>query len=311
MEILTLNNKEIISRLPKIVNDKLGTKIDKIKFIGGGSYGKVFKAESIDWGLIVLKAYRKKGMEIQEANQLKNLAENTSVSMPKVYFTYSDDTIAVMAMSYIEGRNVLDPAFIFKSKSSKKAFARDVVSGMLEWHNVTNDKFGLLDNPTHSGWLEFYRDTMVIPRLDGLKELCDKGKFSKNNFDLLCDSTEIFFDIAHEPENAVLIHGDLNIMNIMADPKTFRLTGFIDPCGTMWADREYDLYQLHSMWGDCFGLYEEYKSRYELSENCDFKVAYYGALHEASMRLNGGLTVPVWEMMCNARLKKELSKIKR
>ena len=46
----------------------------------------------------------------------------------------------------------------------------------------------------------------------------------------------------------------------MADKKTFKLTGFIDPCGSIWADREYDLFQLRNMWGDAYGLYETYKS---------------------------------------------------
>lgn len=311
MEVLKLNNAEIMLLLPEIVKEKMNSDLRNLKFIGGGSYGKVFRGELNDSTAVVLKAYRRKGMEINEANHLQILSDNTSVNMPKVYFTYSDSSTAILAMSYIEGKNVLDPKFVLKNRTLKKAFARDVVSGMLEWHNVTNDKFGYIDYETNSSWLDFYRDKMVIPRLNGLKTLCDKGKFSKKSYKLLSDATEIFFNISYEPEKAVLIHGDLNIMNIMADPKTFRLTGFIDPCGTMWADREYDLYQFHSMWGDCFGLYEEYKSRCELSEYCDFKVAYYGALHEASMRLNGGLTVPVWEMLCNTRLKKELSKIKR
>ena len=311
MEILNLNNREIISRLPLIVKKEMDADIKGLKFIGGGSYGKVFKGKLPDSSVIVLKAYRKKGMETNEANQLKILSENTRVNMPKVYFTYSDDTIAVMAMSYIEGKNVLDPSFVLKSKSMKESFARDVVSGMLDWHSVTNDKFGSIENPCSDSWLDFYKNTMVIPRMDGLKTLCNKGKFSQKNYHLLEQATELFFDIAQEPQNPILIHGDLNIMNIMADPRTFKLTGFIDPCGAMWADKEYDLYQLHSMWGDSFGLYEEYKKRCKLSENCDFKVAYYGALHEASMRLGGGLTVPLWEIMCNARLKKEMSRIKR
>lgn len=37
-------------------------------------------------------------------------------------------------------------------------------------------------------------------------------------------------------------------MNIMADPKTLKLTAFIDPCTSIWADREYDLFQLRNMW---------------------------------------------------------------
>ena len=63
---------------------------------------------------------------------------------------------------------------------------------------------------------------------------------------MLCEATELYDKYEDEPKFPVLIHGDLNIMNIMADKKTFYLNGFIDPCGSMWADREYDLYQLQN-----------------------------------------------------------------
>lgn len=99
-------------------------------------------------------------------------------------------------------------------------------------------------------------------------------------------------------------------MNIMVDPKTLALIAFIDPCGSIWADKEYDLFQLRNMWGDAYGLYETYKRRTETSEFTDFRVAYYGAMLEASMRLKGGHTIPLWEDLNFARLKREIKKLK-
>lgn len=106
----------------------------------------------------------------------------------------------------------------------------------------------------------------------------------------------------------MLIHGDMNIMNIMADIHSFNLTAFIDPCDSMWADREYDLFQLRNMWGDLFNLYSTYKSKYQLSKYADFRVAYYGAMHESSMRMRVGHSGSVLELLCNKRLRKELKK---
>lgn len=303
-----LKNSEIEAKLPELTQQYLHTTVSDFSFIGGGSYGKVFKGYLSDSSPIIFKAYRKRGMEASEANQLKILSANTRVKMPEVFFTHSDENISLLAMSCIEGQNVLSPSFLLKSNAQKQAFARDVVAGMLDFHSVKNEKYGELEDPQYDSWLEFYRETMVNPRLTGLQKLCENGKYSKKNLALLNKATELFFGIADEPESPVLIHGDLNIMNIMADPKTMMLQGFIDPCGTMWADREYDLFQLQSMWGNSFGLYEAYKSRYKVSEHCDFKVAYYGALHEASMRLSGGLIFPIWEVLCNNRLKKAMKK---
>ena len=305
---MNLDNKFLLEKLPKIAEEHLSERIDGLKFIGGGSFGKVYRCTKCGGEAIILKAYHVSGMEKTEAQQLEILGANTSVKMPQVYFTHNDDEIAVLCMSFIDGKNALDPSFLLKSKTQKEEFANDVVDGMLQWHNVKGEKFGYLENATYDSWKEFYIENKISRDLAGLKKLMDEGKYSKKNYDLLCRGLDIFKEVANEPESPVLIHGDLNIMNIMADPKTMKLTGFIDPCGSMWADREYDLFQFLNMWGSAFKLYDTYKSKCEMSEHCDFKVAFYGALHENSMRLKGGLIVPVWEIQNNNRLKKVMAR---
>ena len=305
---MNLNDKFLLSKLPKIAENQLNTKISDIKFIGGGSFGKVYKCKKSNGDTIILKAYHVSGMESTEANQLQILGENTSVKMPKVYFTYNDQEIAVMCMSFIDGKNTLDPSFLLKTKAQKQKYANDVIDGMLQWHNVKGENFGYLENATYDSWKEFYVENKVSKDLAGLKKLMDEGKYSKKSYDLLCRGLDIFKEVVNEPEHPVLIHGDLNIMNIMADPKDMKLTGFIDPCGSMWADNEYDLFQFLNMCGNAFSLYDTYKSKHKMSEHCDFKVAFYGALHENSMRLKGGLIVPIWEIQNNNRLKKAMKK---
>lgn len=305
---MNLNDKFLLEKLPEIAEEHLNTRIEGLKFVGGGSFGRVYKCTKLSGENIILKVYYIDGMETTEANQLKILSANTSVKMPNIYFTHKDENAAVLCMSFIDGKNALEPSFLLKSKTQKQAFANAVIDGMLEWHSIKGEKFGYLENATYDSWKEFYIDSKVSRDMAGLKKLMDDGKYSKNNYKLLCRGLDIFKEIVNEPESPVLIHGDLNIMNIMADPKTMKLTGFIDPCGSMWADREYDLFQLLNMWGNAYHLYDTYKAKCEVSEHCDFKVAFYGALHENSMRLKGGLVVPVWEIQNNSRLKKAMKK---
>ena len=309
MKLLNNSINHIIPILSQIVFEKLKEKVKKIKFIGGGSYGRVYKTYLSDGETIAIKVYTIQGMQYEEDRQLNILSENTTVKMPEVIFTYDDAETAIMAMTFVEGQNVLNPMFLLKSKSQKQKFADDVISGMLEWHGVTNDKFGSLSNPVYDSWYEYYKKEKQEPWLSGLSELTQKGKFSKKKLKLLYDATELFNNLPEEKTNPVLIHGDLNIMNIMADPKTLKLIAFIDPCGSIWADREYDLFQLRNMWGDAYGLYETYKRRSRTSQFTDFRVAYYGAMLEASMRLKGGHTIPLWEDLNFARLKKEMKKM--
>ncbi len=310
MKILDNSDKHLLPILPGIISKKLNKKADKFKFIGGGSFGRVYKAVLSDGEIIAVKAYRVQGSQYEEAEQLNLLSENTSVKMPKVLFTYEDEKTAILVMSFVDGQNVLNPMFLLKGKSQKQKFANDVVSGMLEWHSVTNDKFGSLENPVYDSWYEYYKKDKQKPWLAALKELSNNGKFSKKKLQLLIEATELFNKLPEENTKPVLIHADLNIMNIMADTKTLKLTAFIDPCGSIWADKEYDLFQLRNMWGDAYGLYETYKRNCETSEFTDFRVAYYASMHEAAMRLKGGLIIPLWEDLNNVRLKKEMKRLK-
>ena len=308
MKILDNSDKYLMPVLPQIISEKLDKKSDNIKFIGGGSYGRVYKTSLSDGETIAVKAYRVQGSQYEEAEQLNLLSANTSVKMPEVLFTYEDNETAIMAMTFVEGQNVLNPAFLLKSKNQKQKFADDVISGMLQWHSVTNGKFGSFENPVYDNWYEYYKKEKQEPWLAGLKELSEKGKVSKKNLKLLCEATEIFNNLPEENSSPVLIHSDLNIMNIMADPKTFELTGFIDPCDSMWANREYDLYQLRNMWGDLYGIYDTYKKYAKLSDNCDFKIAYYGFVNEIKCFRNSGEDFAIWRGIWSRRLRKELSK---
>ena len=310
MKILDNSDKRLLPVLPRIILEKLNKKAEKIKFIGGGSYGRVYKAVLDNGEVIAVKAYRLQNSQYSEARQLEILSQNTSVKMPRVLFTYEDEETAILAMSFCPGQNVLNPLFLLKSKQQKQAFAEAVVSGMLEWHSVTSENFGTLKNAVYDSWYDFYKAEMQEPWLKGLEKLTCNGKFSRKNLNLLNEASVLFDKVCPKDTTPVLIHGDLNIMNIMADPKTMHLNGFIDPCGTMWADREYDLFQYRNMWGDAYGLYETYKKKASLPEFADFRVAYYGAMNEAHCRLGGGLIMPLWEILCNNRLKKEMKKLK-
>ena len=170
MKILDNGNKHLLPIIPQLVSEKLNKKVSDIKFIGGGSYGRVYKTSLSDGETIAVKAYRVQGSQYEEAQQLNLLSANTSVKMPKVLFTYEDAETAILAMTFVDGQNVLNPMFLLKSKKQKQKFADDVISGMLQWHSVTNDKFGSLSYPFYNTWLEYYKKEKQEPWLAALKE---------------------------------------------------------------------------------------------------------------------------------------------
>lgn len=57
MKILDNSDKHLQSILPRIIYEKLNKEAIKIKFIGGGSYGRVYKVFLSDGENIAVKGY--------------------------------------------------------------------------------------------------------------------------------------------------------------------------------------------------------------------------------------------------------------
>jgi fructosamine-3-kinase len=302
----SLHKPTLLSRLPLIAQQYASAPVKDLRYLGGGTYGRAFLACFADNSSFVLKAYCVQGMQEEEAYQLRLLSKNTRVPMPRVLFTHCDETTAVLGMSFIPGRAALDPRFMCKNRRAREAFAKDVALGLLDLHSVQGEKYGDLHQATHTNWRTYYQETIEIPILTGLERLVREKKFDANKYELLCKGSQQVAKISAEPESSVLIHGDLSIANIMADPKTMELTGFIDPTGTMWADREYDLFQLQNMWGNHYGLYDAYKANRTMEKHCDLRVAYYGALNEAACYLRVGKEYKMWQWLWNRRLRNQL-----
>ncbi|MGN0539510.1 MAG: fructosamine kinase family protein [Candidatus Fimenecus sp.] len=295
-----------------VLQNKMDCKVKSISYIGGGSYGYVYICE-IDKSpyKLIMKACRVDGMCEQEAHAITLLGEDSLIPMPKVLFiSLSNEEIPLdfICEEFVEGKNCLSPALtIFSSKKAKQEFADKITDAMGFWHSKTNDKFGLIDNAVFDTWLDYYKP-FAFEILETARDFCNRNKLDKDILLVMEKAWDNFDYIFSEPvENAVLIHGDLNTMNIMAD-KHLNPTAIIDPLESKWADREYDLFQLRNLNGEMFHLYETYKRKFPVSEKCDIKCAFYGLYNEIYCNIMAGsfnqfLIKPVVK-----RMKKELTK---
>jgi fructosamine-3-kinase len=75
--------------------------------------------------------------------------------------------------------------------------------------------------------------------------------------------------------DAVLVHSDFWLKNILVDPRSYRITGVIDPLDAEWADRELDLIHLELSWGSDMRLIELYKQQIGLHERFPLRYAFY------------------------------------
>ena len=266
--------------------------VKEIRFIGGGSFGYIYAAQ-IDRapGTVVMKGFRCAGLCSREAAELRRLAQDSIVKVPEVYFTFAGTPAIPMdflCMEKVSGSNCFtDLHKLLCPKREKQAFADAVTSAARHWHEQTNDRFGLIGGAVSDSWLGFY-EPFAKEVLDEARRMATEGRLGKRALAAMERGWAQFDTIFSEPvETACLIHGDLNVMNVMAD-RRLNVTAIIDPLESKWADPEYELFQLRNLTGDLFDLYETYKRKYPVSKNCDVKTAFYALYHEVYTYINTG-----------------------
>lgn len=276
--------KQAMACAKTVLEQTLACKVTRIRFIGGGSFGFVYAAElNKAPGVVIMKGFRAEGICAREAEELRLLRNTGAVPVPEVYFTFAATPALPMdfiCMQKVPGTNCFT-AFgkLLLPKKTKAAFAEAVTDAARCWHEHTNEKYGLIGNAVYDDWFDFYRP-FAYEILCEARRMGEAGTLGKRALALMERGWALFDVIFSEPvARPCLIHGDLNVMNVMSD-RRLNVTAVIDPLESKWADPEYELFQMRNLTGDRFGLYETYKRKYPVSKNCDLKIAFYGLYHE-------------------------------
>ncbi len=284
----------VIKLLQELMLEITGVNEIGYKRIGGGYYAEVYRFDYPNNERKIVKIYKTKGIMQREVTQLGVLSKYSLVPMPGVLFTHTADerfSCDLIVMEFLEGENGGDVFYFNKDKRNR--LANQVVDNLLAFHNIHNSKgFGEIDSENYyETFNEYYREKS-LEILEMAKQLKLKGEFSDFVFDVMSEATEKFDIIFYLPiTEASLIHGDYNMFNVLVDKKQSKVTAVIDPCGSMWADSEYDLYQLNNANGKHLRLLEVYASKKKLSENYKQKMAFYELFTEVEHYFNSGHSV--------------------
>ena len=125
-DIRPISKKEAQDFAITVLEHTYGATVKNIKYVGGGSFGFVYKVE-IDKEpfTIIMKACRTGGICEREANELTLLGSDSLVKIPKVYFTFlatPEIPIDFIGMEFVEGTNCFtDFAKLLKSKKTKES----------------------------------------------------------------------------------------------------------------------------------------------------------------------------------------------
>ena len=294
IEVLPLTKEQALRYAKTAVKQKLGKTAAKVRYLGGGSFGRVAFVRCEDGQKLVVKFLRAKGMTEKEVHDLGLLAKFSTIKIPDVLFTrIGDDEIPVdcYGMEQIEGKSSLFAlGMLFIGKKRRKRFADTVTTALHAIHACKNDKFGDTMNADCDGWLDFYRP-FAEEVLEKAEAYFAAGKLKEKVILAMRAAWEKFDVIfSEEVREACLIHGDLNVGNIMVG-KGYEITGFIDPLNSAYADREYDLFQFDNLTGKRFFLRETYIEKYGASRYCMQKLAFYGLWNEVYCYIKSGVLV--------------------
>ncbi|MDE6372478.1 MAG: aminoglycoside phosphotransferase family protein [Clostridia bacterium] len=294
---IPLEKEKAAEYAKQAVSEQMGLNATKINYLGGGSFGMAFGVEFEDKSQIVVKFLRAKDMLEKEVFDLKLLGEHCPIKFPKVLFVRRADKIIPVdcyAMDKIDGKSAFISSLskLFISKRKKQAFADNVTTALHEVHTHTSDKFGDTLCPDCDTWLDYYKP-FAQAVMDKAEEMYKSNEISQKVIDAMRNAWNKFDVIfAEEVKDACLIHGDLNLANIMVDNK-FEIIGFIDPLNSAYADREYDLFQFDNLMGKRFALRKTYIKKYGASKNCDLKCAFYGLWNEVYCYIKSGMLVNI------------------
>ncbi len=278
----------------KIIAREQRFDVVKIKCLGGGSFGLAFLVRTSN-DEFVIKFLRATDMLDNEIASLDILSKNCPIPFPKVLYARKADNnipLDLYVMTKVAGKNAFYSfGFLLASKKKRMQFADDVTTALHQIHEVKNDKFGSILNATYDTWLEFYRE-FAVTILEKARELHSNNQLSNKIMQAMEKAWACFDVIFSEKVNeACLIHGDLNLVNIFID--NGRLSAFIDPLNTMYADREYDLFQFNNLTGKRFKLSQTYIEKYGASKYCQEKLAFYGLWNEVFCYIKSGVLVPI------------------
>lgn len=294
IKALPLTKKQALEYARIVVRQKSGKSAVKVRYMGGGSFGRAVAVQCRDGQKLVVKFLRAKDMMEKEVNDLKLLADHSSIRVPAVLFArLGDDEIPVdcYGMEQIEGKSALFAlSMLFLGKKRRKEFAEKVASALHVIHSCKNDKFGNTMNADCDSWLDYYRP-FAAEVMQKAEEYFAAGKLKKKIVLAMRAAWEKFDVIfSEEVGEACLIHGDLNVGNIMVS-KGYEITGFIDPLNSAYADREYDLFQFDNLTGKRFFLRETYIEKYGASRYCKQKLAFYGLWNEVYCYIRSGVLI--------------------
>lgn len=254
-------------------------RVDDISLLGKGATASVYKVKTADEPYnLAIKCSSNAELLKQEYEQIKFINDRIDCKLPHLYhYGKAENGYAVMIMEYFNGVSASELKHIRKAK---KILPDMVIDNLLKIQSVHNDKYGPVNNAIYDTWYDYYSE-FAKEIYDYAYQLHCSERIEKTVFRAVELSYEklklILGDCQGKP---TLIHGDYWQPNFIIDENTYELIGIIDPFNVIWAEPEYELFQLTTGGSQKLKLYDKYKSKVTTTKYCDLKAEMYALYNE-------------------------------
>lgn len=272
-----------------------------------GAFGIIYSVQmTCDPGQVVIKAHKFPGRGLAEKRQLEALRKYAPVPVPQVYALHiaPDTSYEVLIMEHlpgIEGRQLGE-----LDEKAREKVARHMIEVQRTLHAVRSPNgFGRFDGPYYETWWGYYGQ-----RVRAINQLIQHPFSPAEELpSLVREVAQHALDrvediLSHRQGEAVLIHSDYCLGNLLFHPSTYQVTGLIDPLDAEWADYELDLVHLTKSHGNRYHLLETYQRMISLDQ--DFELRYWFYMFWTWLYYYAliGLYDAQWYPICATQLKK-------
>lgn len=228
---------------------------------------------------MAVRYFSQPGLAEQEARKLMLLRQKGTVHVPTVYGVVLSERPPFHELLLVERLGGISAEVPAHSAQQWDSLEQQIIDGLSAWHSQSADGMsGYIDSSQNLSWPDWYFQYTSV--LFSLLQQKRPSVISADDQQILHRTQvrhdELFADLS-QPN--VMIHGNLELKNIIKDSHTDRLLAMVQPGRMLWAPAEYELFRL---WTEAAGqsLVLAYRQRYPLDEGFIWRSALYRLWYE-------------------------------
>lgn len=271
----------MIDLLKPTVLKEFGAELLSCEKIGGGIAGGIIYKITLDKAPYVLAVKTTENVNLLqiESKYIKYLSSLADIKLPKIYYESYQETPNYIIMDYFDGVNCANDYLQKASKKIRLNVAEQIADNIVNLQRVKGEKYGDLLNPIYEDWHDYYHP-FVLEVIKEAEVLYNDGYIKKQILQAIKNGEKHYNEIFEEPiSKPTPIHGDYWAQNLIID-KNYQLIGVVDPFNCMWADSEYELFALNSVYGKKLPVLEAFISKYGVSKKFYLKNYFYFLVSE-------------------------------